>query len=205
MCFVRGPPGLAGALRCELANALSHLMVRGSEELLSRVIRIQVRDDAGAGLHPPVTVVLPFCGSYRGSYRDVLVKLVDDRGRRSYVTPLATEGTYGGQWVRFCTGPGSLAKAGINGSGAVCLRQGSFAEVRVYRLGLFAVVSCLKKENYTVPTKGLSLRPNMDPRVCLNYLPGCFATPVVAQTMVGRPPRSPRVTPRGGRLVQEGP
>lgn len=187
MCFVRGPPGLAGALRCELASALSHLMVRGSEELLSRVIRIQVRD--GAGLRPPVTVVVPFCGSYRGSYRDVLVKLVDDQGRRSYATPLATEGTYGGQWVRFCTGSGSLAKAGgravLTGQERFVF-QGSFAEVRVYRLGLFAVVSCLKKENYTVPTKGLSLRLNVDPRVCLNYLPGCFAAPVVAQTMVGK-------------------
>lgn len=64
------------------------------------------------------------------------------------------------------------------------LHQGWFAEVRVYCLGLFAVVSCLKKENYTVPTKGLSLKLNMDARICLNYLPGCFAAPVVAQTMV---------------------
>lgn len=54
----------------------------------------------------------------------------------------------------------------------------------MYCLGLFAVVSCLKKENYTVPTKGLSLKLNMDPRICLNYLPGCFAAPVIAQTMV---------------------
>lgn len=109
LCFVRGPPGLAGALRCELADALSRLMVRGSEELLSSVIRIQAQD--GAGLRLPVTVVVPFCGSYRGSYRDVLVKLVDEQGGRSYVTPLATEGTYGGQWVRFCAGSGELAKA----------------------------------------------------------------------------------------------
>lgn len=54
----------------------------------------------------------------------------------------------------------------------------------MYCLGLFAVVSCLKKENYTVPIKGLSLKLNMDPRICLNYLPGCFAAPVIAQTMV---------------------
>lgn len=66
----------------------------------------------------------------------------------------------------------------------ICFPQGAFAEVRVYCLGLFAVVSCLKRENYTVPTKGLSLKLNMDPRICLNYLPGCFATPVIAQTMV---------------------
>lgn len=104
VCFVRGPPGLAAALRCELADALSCLMVRGSEELVSRVIRLQVRE--GAHLLFPVTVVVPFCGSYRGSYRDVLVKVVDERGGRSYVTPLATEGTYGGQWVRCCHGFG---------------------------------------------------------------------------------------------------
>ncbi|TNM93796.1 hypothetical protein fugu_001972 [Takifugu bimaculatus] len=104
VCFVRGPPGLAGALRCEVADALSCLMVHGSEELVSRVVRIQVRD--GARLPFPVTVVVPFCGSYRGSYRDVSVKIVDEVGGRSYVTPLATEGTYGGQWVRFCHGFG---------------------------------------------------------------------------------------------------
>lgn len=54
----------------------------------------------------------------------------------------------------------------------------------MYCLGLFAVVSCLKKETYTVPTKGLSLKLNADPRICLNYPPGCFAAPVIAQTMV---------------------
>lgn len=98
-CFVRCPRGTADALRCEAADALSFLMVSGSEELVSRVVRIQVRD--GARLRFPLTVVLPFCGSYRGSYRDVVVKVVDKEARTSYVAPLATEGTYGGQWVKF--------------------------------------------------------------------------------------------------------
>lgn len=97
-CFVRGPPGVAEALRCDLAQGLSCLMVSGPEELVSRVIRIRARD--GARLRFPLTVVVPFCGSYRGSYRDVVVKMVDKDGRRSYVAPLATEGTYGGQWVK---------------------------------------------------------------------------------------------------------
>lgn len=97
VCFIRGPPGVADALRCDVANALSCLMVCGSEELVSRVIRIRVK--AGARLRFPVTLVVPFCGSYRGSYRDVAVKMVDTEGRRSCVAPLATEGTYGGQWV----------------------------------------------------------------------------------------------------------
>lgn len=100
-CFIRGPPGVAEDLRCDVADALSCLMVRGSEELVSRVIRIGVKD--GARLPFPVSVVVPFCGSYRGSYRDVVVKMVDEEGRSSYVAPLATEGTYGGQWVKFCS------------------------------------------------------------------------------------------------------
>lgn len=87
-----------GALRCEAADALSCLMVCGAEELVSRVIRIGARE--GARLRYPVTLVVPFCGSYRGSYRDVAVKVVDGEGRRSYVAPLATEGTYGGQRVK---------------------------------------------------------------------------------------------------------
>lgn len=68
----------------------------------------------------------------------------------------------------------------------LCLLQGSFAEVRVYSLGVFAVVSCLKRENYTVPKRGLSLKLPMDPRICLNYLPGAFTAPIMAQTMVWR-------------------
>lgn len=82
-------------------------MVEGSEELVSRVIQLQVQD--GGRLRFPVTVVVPFCGSYRGSYRDVLVKVVDERGGGSYVTPLATEGTYGGQWVSSCHGFGFVS------------------------------------------------------------------------------------------------
>uniref|UniRef100_UPI0037E7576B death domain-containing protein 1 n=1 Tax=Semicossyphus pulcher TaxID=241346 RepID=UPI0037E7576B len=156
-CFVKVPPGVAEALRCEVADALSCLMVTGSEELVSRVIKVEVK--SGSNFHFPVTVVVPFCARYRGNYRDVAVKMVDGERRASYVAPVTTEGTYGGQ-------------------------RGSFAEVRVYSLGLFAVVSCLKRENYTVPTKGLSLKLPMDPRVCLNYLPGSFTAPVMAQTMI---------------------
>ncbi|KAI3376382.1 hypothetical protein L3Q82_016863, partial [Scortum barcoo] len=157
ICFIRAPLGVADVLRCEVADTLSCLMVTGSEELVSRVIRVQVQD--GADFHFPVTVVVPFCARYHGNYRDVTVKIVDGERRASYVTPVTTEGTYGGQ-------------------------RGSFAEVRVYSLGLFAVISCLKRENYTVPTKGLSLKLPMDPRICLNYLPGSFTAPVMAQTMI---------------------
>lgn len=97
-CFIRASPGVAAALRCEAADALSCLMVSGSEELVSRVIRVRVQ--RGADLQLPVTVAVPFCTRYRSSYRDVAVKIVDDERRTSYVSPVTTEGTYGGQRVK---------------------------------------------------------------------------------------------------------
>uniref|UniRef100_A0A3Q3H2Z2 Death domain containing 1 n=1 Tax=Labrus bergylta TaxID=56723 RepID=A0A3Q3H2Z2_9LABR len=150
-CFIKAPMGVAELLTCEVADALSCLMVTGSEELVSRVIWVTTQN--GANFHFPVILVLPFCAHYRGSYRDVAVKMVDRERRASYVTPVTTEGTYGGQ-------------------------RGSFAEVKVYSLGLFAVVSCLKRENYTILRKGLSLKLSMDPRICLNYLPDPSLTSV---------------------------
>ncbi|XP_067435695.1 death domain-containing protein 1 [Thunnus thynnus] len=157
VCFIRAPMGVAEVLRCEVADTLSCLMVTGSEELVSRVVRVKVQHSAKVRF--PVTVVLPYCTRYRGSYRDVAVKVVDGERRASYVTPVTTEGTYGRQ-------------------------RGSFAEVRVYSLGLFAVVSCLKRESYTVPRRGLSHKLPMDPRICLNYLPGSFTAPIMAQSMI---------------------
>ncbi|XP_030609951.1 death domain-containing protein 1 [Archocentrus centrarchus] len=156
-CFIRAPVGAAEVLRCEVADTLSCLMVTGSEELVSRVIRVKVED--ATTFHFPAIVVVPFQARHRGNYRDVAVKIIDEQKRVSYITPVATEAVYGGQ-------------------------KGSFAEVKVYSVGLFAVVSCLKKENYTIPRRGLSLKLPMDPRICLNYLPGSFTAPVIAQTMI---------------------
>uniref|UniRef100_UPI003AACD8C8 death domain-containing protein 1 n=1 Tax=Centroberyx gerrardi TaxID=166262 RepID=UPI003AACD8C8 len=156
-CYITAPVGVAKAMRCEVADTLSSLMVTGSEELVSRVIRVKVQD--GTDFHFPVTVAVPFRARYRGNYRDVVVKVVNGEKRASYITPITTEGSYGGQ-------------------------RGSFAEVRVYSLGLFAVVSCVRRESYTVPRKGLSLKLPMDPRICLDYLPGSFTAPVMAQSMI---------------------
>uniref|UniRef100_A0A3Q1H711 Death domain containing 1 n=1 Tax=Anabas testudineus TaxID=64144 RepID=A0A3Q1H711_ANATE len=156
-CFITASTGVAEVLMCEEADAFSFLMVTGSEELASRVIRVKVQE--GANLHFPVTVAVPFCTRYRSNYRDVAVKIVDEERRTSYVTPVTTEGPRGGQ-------------------------RGTFAEVKVYSLGLFAVVSCLKRENYTIPRRGLSLKLSVDPRISLSYLPGSFTAPVIAQTMV---------------------
>ncbi|CAI9615251.1 unnamed protein product, partial [Staurois parvus] len=61
---------------------------------------------------------------------------------------------------------------------------GSFAEIKVYKLGTFSVISCLKKENFTVPRKGLSLKLSMDSRISLNYPPGCLSSSVIVQFKV---------------------
>ncbi|KAJ0006265.1 hypothetical protein NQD34_013538, partial [Periophthalmus magnuspinnatus] len=156
-CFIRAPAGVSQALHCDVVDALSCFMVTGSEELVSRVIQLRIQD--GTHVSFPIAVVIPFYTRYRGNYRDVAVKVMDMERRASYVCPVMTECNYGGQ-------------------------RGSFAEVKVYSLGLFAVVSCLKRENYTVPRKGFSLKLSMDSRICLNYLPGSFTAPVMAQAML---------------------
>lgn len=97
VCFIRAPAGVAEVLTCEVADAFSCLMVASAEELVSRVIRVGVREGAGARF--PFAVVVPFCARYRGNYRNVAVKIVDGERRASYIAPVATEGTYGGQRV----------------------------------------------------------------------------------------------------------
>lgn len=97
-CFLRAPPGVAEAITCEVSDTLSCLMVSGAEELVSRVVRVKGRQ--GADLHLPVGVVVPFCARYHGCYRDVAVKMLDEEGRTSYITPRTTEGAIGGHRVR---------------------------------------------------------------------------------------------------------
>ncbi|XP_077400979.1 death domain-containing protein 1 [Vanacampus margaritifer] len=151
-CFIRAPLGAAEAVRCEVADALSCLMVTGAEELVSRVIRLKAQGDAER--HFPLTLALSYRARYRGSYRTINVKAVDGERRVSYLVPATTE--YGG-------------------------KRGSFAEVKVYSLGLFAVISCLKQEHFTVPRRGVSYKLPVEPRICLNYLPGSFTAPVMVQ------------------------
>ncbi|XP_028329832.1 death domain-containing protein 1 [Gouania willdenowi] len=156
-CFIKAPVEAIQALRSQVVDNLSCLVVSGPEELLSRVIQIKVPERENFPF--PVMVALPFHTRYRGAYRDITVKIVDEERKVSYVRPVTTEGIYGG-------------------------RKGSFAQVKVYTFGLFAVVSCLRKESYTVPKRGLSHKLVMDPRICLKYLSGSFTAPVIAQTMI---------------------
>lgn len=85
------------ALKCEVVEAISCLMVIGSEELVSRVIRVEVQD--GARVPFPITVLVPFYARYRGNYSDIAVKVVDAEKRVSYISPVTRDGNYSGQRV----------------------------------------------------------------------------------------------------------
>ncbi|XP_063042951.1 death domain-containing protein 1 [Engraulis encrasicolus] len=155
LCYVTAPRAVSKVVTCDLVNGLSSLMVSDLEELVSNVLELQLPTKTCF----PITVAIPFRSRYRGNYRDILVKVVDQDSRVSYVTPVSTEGSYGG-------------------------KKGSYAEVRVYTLGVFAVLSCLRKETYTIPRRGLSLKLSIDSRICLDYMPGAFTSPVIAQAVV---------------------
>ncbi|MCJ8731481.1 hypothetical protein PDJAM_G00200060 [Pangasius djambal] len=157
LCYITAPLEVTKVLTCKSVDSLSSLMVSGSEELVSSVLRLENFSNMKCPF--PLTVAVPFQACYRLNYREAVVKVVDQEQRISYVTPIATEGIYGG-------------------------RRGTFAVVRVYTLGVFAVLSRLQRETFTIPKRGLCLKLSVDSRICLDYPPGSFSTPVVAQAMV---------------------
>ncbi|XP_030634976.1 death domain-containing protein 1 [Chanos chanos] len=156
-CYVTAPAEIAEVMTCEVSSDLSSVLVWGSEEMVSSIITIQVPDDAKSPF--PITVAMSFRARYHGNHRDIAVKVVDRESRTSYVTPVSMESSYRG-------------------------RRGSFAVIRVYTLGVFAVVSCLRRETFMVPKRGLSLKLSVDSRICLEYPPNTFPTPVIAQATV---------------------
>ncbi|KAI5104365.1 death domain-containing protein 1 [Silurus meridionalis] len=157
LCYITAPLDVTKVITCKAVDSLSSLMVSGSEELVSSVFKLD--NFSGTKCPFPLTVAVPFQACYRLNYREVVVKVVDQEKRISYVTPTATEGIYGG-----------------------C--RGTFTVVRVYTLGVFAVLSRLQRETFTIPKRGLCLKLSVDSRICLDYPPGSFNTPVVAQAMV---------------------
>ncbi|XP_071988537.1 death domain-containing protein 1 [Engystomops pustulosus] len=157
-CFIRAPPSILQELQCRFIDDISSLVVSDSEELVSNVLNISSLDDH-LKIPFPISILIPFQSHYRGSYKDVMVKIIDGNVQSSYITPHSLDGHHGDY-------------------------KGNFAEVKVYKLGTFSVVSCLKKENFTVLKKGLSLKLNVDSRISLNYPPGCFSSSVIVQFKV---------------------
>ncbi|KAI5775634.1 DTHD1 [Gulo gulo luscus] len=157
-CYITAPSYILQHLECRIVNSMSSLIVSDSEELVSNVITVEC-SDMEKKIPFPICIAIPFTARYRGNYRDIMVKMSDINLQSSYLTPNSLEGMRGS-----------------------C--KGTCAEVKVYKLGIFSVVSCLKKESFTVTKKGLTLKPSMDSRVSLNYPPGVFSSPVLVQLKV---------------------
>ncbi|XP_040191081.1 death domain-containing protein 1 [Rana temporaria] len=157
-CFIKAPSFVLRSLKCRFIDEISSLVVSDGEELVSSVLNIS-SEEADLKIPFPISISIPFNSHYRGSYKDVMVKTIDEKLQASYLTPNSLDGYHGNH-------------------------KGSFAEIKVYKLGTFSVISCLKKENFTVPRKGLSLKLSVDSRISLNYPPGCLSSSVIVQFKV---------------------
>ncbi|XP_015327095.3 death domain-containing protein 1 [Bos taurus] len=157
-CYITAPAYVLQHLQCRITNSMSSLIVSENEELVSNVITVEC-SDMEKRIPFPICIAIPFTARYRGNYRDIMVKVSDINLRSSYLTPNSLEGKTGSY-------------------------KGTCAEVKVYKLGIFSVMSCLKKESFTVTKKGLTHKTTMDSRISLNYPLGVFNSPVLVQIKV---------------------
>ncbi|NXK39415.1 DTHD1 protein, partial [Piprites chloris] len=149
-CFIKAPATVLENLKCKILNDTSSLVVDDFEELVSNVISIECYDYEKILF--PINIAIPFTSRFRGNYREIMVKVTDVNFQSNYLTPISLEGYQGN-----------------------C--KGSFAEVKINHLGVLSVLSCLKKETFTVPNVGLSQKLSMDSRISFHYNPGAFSSP----------------------------
>ncbi|KAL7981710.1 hypothetical protein Chor_010905 [Crotalus horridus] len=151
-CSVTAPWGVLERLTVTVVNDLSPFVVNDAEELVSNVISAECSsvDQLTAS---PISIAIPFASRYRGMYKDIMVKVTDVNFQSIYLTPTSLEGHQGSQ-------------------------KGLAAVVKTSQLGLFAAVSCLKKETWTVPRKGILRKLHMDPRISFCYPSSTFGSRV---------------------------
>ncbi|XP_027744336.1 death domain-containing protein 1 [Empidonax traillii] len=149
-CLIKAPASVLENLKCRILNDTSSLVVDDSEELVSNVISIECYDYEKILF--PINIAIPFTSRFRGNYREIMVKVTDVNFQSNYITPISLERYQGNH-------------------------KESFAEVKIYHLGVLSVLSCLKKETFTVPKVGLSQKLSMDSRVSFCYSPGAFSSP----------------------------
>ncbi|NXW37129.1 DTHD1 protein, partial [Phaetusa simplex] len=157
-CFIKAPATALENLKCKIANDTSSLVVDDSEELISNVISIECSDYEKA-IPFPINIAIPFTSCFRGNYREIMVKVTDVNFQSKYLTPISLEGYQGNH-------------------------KENFAEVKIYQLGVFSVVSCLKKEIFTVPNIGLLQKLSVDSRISFYYPPETFSSPAPMQLKV---------------------
>ncbi|XP_008579656.1 PREDICTED: death domain-containing protein 1 [Galeopterus variegatus] len=157
-CYITAPSHVLQQIECRIINSMSSLIVSDNEELVSNVIIIECSDREKT-IPFPICIAIPFTARYRGNYRDIMVKASDVNLQSSYLHPNSLEGMRGSY-------------------------KGTCAAVKIYKLGIFSVVSCLKKESFTVTKKGITLKSSIDSRISLNYPPGVFSSPVLVQLKI---------------------
>ncbi|XP_019381393.1 PREDICTED: death domain-containing protein 1 [Gavialis gangeticus] len=157
-CYITAPSIILENLVCRIINDMSSLVVDDSEELVSNIIGVECLDNEKR-IPFPIIIAIPFTTRLRSNYREILVKVTDKNFQSSYLPPISLEGYQGNH-------------------------KGNFAEVNIYQLGIFSVLSCLKTEIFTVPKEGVSQKLSMDSRVSLYYPPEMFSSPASMQLKV---------------------
>ncbi|XP_074760328.1 death domain-containing protein 1 [Athene noctua] len=157
-CFIKAPATALENLKCKIVNETSSLVVDDSEELVSNVISIECSDYEKT-IPFPINIAIPFTSCFRGNYREIMVKMIDVNFQPNYLTPIALEGYLGNH-------------------------KETFAEVKIYQLGVFSVLSCLKKEKFTVSKVGLSQKLSVDSRISFCYHPETFSSPAPMQLKI---------------------
>ncbi|KAM9294936.1 LOW QUALITY PROTEIN: death domain-containing protein 1 [Morus bassanus] len=157
-CFIKAPATALENLKCKIVNDASSLVVADSEELVSNVISIECSDYEKT-IPFPINIAIPFTSCFRGNYREIMVKVTDVNFQSNYLTPVSLQGYQGNH-------------------------KETFAEVKIYQLGVFSVLSCLKKETFTVPKVGLSQKLSVDSRISFYYPPETFSSPAPMQLKV---------------------
>uniref|UniRef100_A0A8B9TKL1 Death domain containing 1 n=1 Tax=Anas platyrhynchos TaxID=8839 RepID=A0A8B9TKL1_ANAPL len=158
VCFIKAPATALENLTCKIVNDTSSLVVDDCEELVSNVISIECSDYEKT-IPFPINIAIPFTSCFRGNYREIMVKVTEVNFQSNYLTPISLEGYQGNH-------------------------KEAFAEVKVYQLGVFSVLSCLKRETFTVPKAGLSQKLSMDSRISFYYPPETFSSPAAMQLKV---------------------
>ncbi|NXH11766.1 DTHD1 protein, partial [Bucco capensis] len=158
VCFINAPATALENLKCKTVNEISSLVVDDSEELVSNVISIGCSDYKKT-IPFPISIAIPFTSCFRGSYREIMVKVTDVNFQSNYLTPVSLERYQGNH-------------------------KENLAEVKIYQLGVFSVLSCVKKETFTVPKIGLLQKLTMDSRISLWYHPETFSSAAPMQLKV---------------------
>ncbi|NXF38291.1 DTHD1 protein, partial [Nyctibius bracteatus] len=157
-CFIKAPATALENLKCKIVNDTSSLVVDYSEELVSNVISIECSDYEKT-IPFPINIAIPFTSCFRGNYREIMVKVTDVNFQSKYLTPISLEGYQGNH-------------------------EEIFAEVKIYQLGVFSVLSCLKKETFTVSKVGLSQKLGVDSRISFYYHSETFSSPAPMQLKI---------------------